>query len=259
MRMLRKEKDGVTWLEFSLLQEFPHVRHGVFTRHGGVSTGTCNSLNVAFDVGDLAENVQENRARIRKSISLEKNVPEIISANQEHSDTIYQVKAPKNELNEPPRCDVLVTNVPSQALLIKHADCQVAIFYDPKNNVCANVHAGWRGSVRNIYKKTIEMMKQEYGSKPENLIVCISPSLGPQAAEFINYKTELPEEFWDFQVKPTYFDFWGISKWQLLQCGVLPQHIEIAKICTYSTPTDFFSYRREKVSGRHATVVCIIP
>lgn len=257
--MLRKEKNGVTWLEFFLLQEFPHVQHGVFTRNGGVSCGACNSLNVAFDVGDSAEHVQENRARVQKSISTEQHSPEVIYANQEHSDAIFQIKTPQSLPPEPPKCDVMMTHVPNLALVIKHADCQVAIFYDPENNVCANVHAGWRGSVRNVYKKTIEMMKHEYGTKPENLIVCISPSLGPQAAEFKNYKVELPEEFWDFQIKPTYFDFWGISQWQLLQCGVLLQHIEIAKICTYSTPAEFFSYRREKISGRHATCVCINP
>ena len=126
--------------------------------------------------------------------------------------------------------------------------------YDKKQKAIAIAHSGWRGSTLNIYKKTIETMKKRYHSKPEDILVCISPSLGPDSAEFQNYKTELPESFWQFQIQPYYFDFWKISRWQLEEAGILPHHIEIAGMDTLSNPTDFFSHRRDKPSGRNATI-----
>jgi len=256
--MLRKELNGVVFLEFHLLQQFPRLQHAVFTKHGGVSEGSYASLNAAFNRGDSDENVRENRRRIQNVFTHENNMASLFFSNQANSDTLIAMDDYPVIDENPPTGDSLVCSLAHKALLVKHADCQAAIFYDPIHHVCANVHAGWRGNVQNIYKKTVEMMRQKYGSQPEDLFVCISPSLGPQAAEFINYKKELPEEFLPFQVAPTYFDLWEISRWQLLEANVLPGHIEIAQICTRSTPDDFFSYRREKASGRNATVVCLL-
>lgn len=151
-----------------------------------------------------------------------------------------------------------MTDVKGLGLLITHADCQAAIFYDPVHRALANVHSGWRSSVQNIYLETIHKMRERYGSRPEDLRVGISPSLGPEAAEFRDFKTLFPEPFWSFQTKAEYFNFWEISRWQLISAGVLPHHIEIAGICTYSTPKDWFSYRREPCSGRHGTIAALV-
>jgi copper oxidase (laccase) domain-containing protein len=128
----------------------------------------------------------------------------------------------------------------------------------------ANVHAGWRGQVKQIYRITLDKMACVFGTRPEEVLVCISPSLGPDHSEFIHYQEELPTDFLLFQTKPTYFDLWAISQYQLESCGVLPHHIEIAKIDTYAHPDDFFSYRREKatghtdpITGSHGTVVAL--
>ena len=141
--------------------------------------------------------------------------------------------------------------------MMKHADCQAAIFYDPVHHALANVHSGWRGNVKNIYQTTILKMASVFGTKPQDLLVGISPSLGPQHAEFKNYKVEFPEHFWSFQVCPEYFDLWAIARHQLEEAGVLPYHIEIAGICTYANKEDCYSYRRDKVTGRHATLAML--
>ncbi|MDN3507073.1 MAG: peptidoglycan editing factor PgeF [Simkaniaceae bacterium] len=153
-------------------------------------------------------------------------------------------------------CDGLITLEPGVSLLIRHADCQAAIFYDPVKKAIANVHCGWRGSVQNIYANTVQKLV-ELGCRPKDLLVCISPSLGPEKAEFINHKTELPESFLPFQVKENHFDFWQISKWQLKEAGVLEKNIEIARICTFCEEKDFFSYRRDKKTGRNGTVIAL--
>lgn len=255
--MIRKNNGPIEWLEFELLSQIPDISHGVFLRHGGVSQDTFGSLNALRGIGD-DENVSINRERIRQSLNLQR----MVSAYQVHGKEVANVNTHEDYLTGK---DGLMTNQINCGLLIVHADCQAAIFYDPVHKAIANVHAGWRGQVQNIYRETIVQMVDRFGSRPEDLLVCISPSLGPDNSEFINYRTELPEEFWRFQFKPTYFNLWEISQNQLEDCGVLPDHIEIAKIDTYANPSDFFSYRRERAKGRkekitggHATVVALL-
>jgi polyphenol oxidase len=249
--MIRKNVNGVQWLEFELIADIPNLQHAVFLRHGGVSQGEWGSLNVGFSVGDSDDNVKENLKRISKLF----NASHLISSNQCHGKAIYKVIQLDDRVPHP--CDALTTQGINTPLLIKHADCQAAIFYDPINHAVANVHAGWRGNVQNIYSEIIQFMKHAYFSKPENLLVCISPSLGPDQSEFINFRNELPEPFWEFQIKPSYFDLWAVSKMQLTKGGILPHHIQFAEMCTRTNPEDFFSYRRCKNSGRHATVVAL--
>jgi polyphenol oxidase len=254
--MQRFEKNGIEWLEFDLLSDIPRLKHAVFLRHGGVSQGAFKSLNVSFDVEDDPTYVKENLQRIENIFWEKGSSHKMTWAKQCHEATITEVNLESPQEIE--ACDALMSSTPRCSLLIKHADCQAAIFYDPHHHVVANVHAGWRGNVIHIYEKTIQKMQGRYGSKPSELLVCISPSLGPDEAEFIHYKYEFPEEFWQFQVKPNYFDLWAISEMQLQQAGILPHHIEIAKLSTYSNAYDFFSYRRDKRTGRHGTVVALL-
>lgn len=249
--MLRKEHDGIVWLEFEHLSHFPRVKHGVFLRHGGYSTGNFNSLNLSYNVGDFARIVQNNEKKVCQILG----VKDILRGNLNHGKVVMTSEDP-NRFNQP--CDGLTTKTQGIGLLITHADCQAAIFYDPVNHASANVHAGWRGSVLNIYEETIKFMEEKYGSKAKDLLVGISPSLGPRDAEFIHYRTELPEHFWEFQVESNYFDFWEISKAQLMEAGVKKENIEIAAISTYSNANDYFSYRRDRKSGRHGTVIALL-
>lgn len=249
--MLRKERDGVVWLEFEHLSDFRNLKHGVFLRHGGYSTGNFNSLNLSYNVGDFARIVNNNEKKVCEILG----VKEIIRGNLNHGKVIMTSEDP-NRITQP--CDGLITKKQNIGLLMTHADCQAAIFYDPVNHAVANVHAGWRGSVLNIYGEAIKAMENTWGTQAKDLLVGISPSLGPRDAEFINYRTELPEKFWEFQVETNYFDFWEISKAQLIESGVKKENIEIASISTYSNPNDYYSYRRDRKSGRHGTVVALL-
>lgn len=248
--MIRKKKDEIEWLEFNFFAEIPGLVHGVFLRHGGISQGPYCSLNIGGGTGDDTSNVAENRRRLLETL----DVQGCVSGRQVHSDQIVCVKDMNIDIGD---CDGLITNQKNIALMIKHADCQAAIFYDPIKQVIANIHAGWRGQVKNIYRATVHKMMKDFGSKPENLLIGISPSLGPNHAEFINYEVEFPEEFWRFQVRSTYFDLWAIARDQLENAGVLPHHIEIAGICTHSHVEDYFSFRRDKVTGRNATMIAL--
>jgi YfiH family protein len=249
--MHRKKSQAIEWLEFEKLTQFPRLAQGVFLRRGGVSEGPFATLKVGGSLGDDPRNVEENRRRILLALSL----PCYVAGKQVHGNEVAIVKEPGQEVGD---CDGLITNRPGIALLIKHADCQAAILYDPVRHVVANVHAGWRGNVQNIYRTAVLKMEEAFGCRPEDLWVGISPSLGPEHAEFKNYKTEFPEGFWKYQVKPTYFDLWAIARDQLEACGVLPKKIEIASLCTYTNSADFYSFRRDKPTGRHATVAMLL-
>ncbi len=245
--MLKKNRDGLYWLEFELFSKIPELVHGCFLRHGGESIGPCGSLNVSTRRDDDPAAVRANLEKIRGVFS---GIP-LVGTNQTHSDRVVVV-GDHPDIEEG---DALITQKRGVALLIKTADCQAAIVYDPIRQVIANIHAGWRGNVQNIYAKTVKRMEEEFGSRPEDLLVGISPSLGPDASEFVNYKNEFPEDFWPFQVKPNHFDLWAIARKQFIDAGVLPENIEIASECTRSNPHDYFSHRHDKATGRQATII----
>jgi polyphenol oxidase len=250
--MISKQYDGLQWLEFELFADCPLI-HGCFTRHGGISNGPLSSLNLGRNVGDAPGNVEANFKKVARALS----VNEIISAKLCHGNAVNQVIKP----TDIPLSDGLSTSIPNIAIAITQADCQAAIFYDPIHHAMAHVHCGWRGSALNIYANTVTMMECTYGSNPADLLVGISPSLGPDHAEFINYRTELPECLWQFKDNGYLFDFWAVSRWQLETAGVLSDHIQIAEIDTYASE-DYFSHRRAthqqmRQSGRQATVCAL--
>jgi polyphenol oxidase len=243
---------------FENLSRVPGLVHGIFTRHGGVSGQPYATLNAAWNNGDAPDAVRENLLRIKEVMGLE----QLTASKQTHGDTIHIVDEEglaRAEVCHPvfftPPGDALVTALHGVGLLIKIADCQAIFLVDPVREVIANVHCGWRGSVASIPEKAVACLRDRFGTKPEDLLAGVSPSLGPCCAEFRHYTRELPAPFWSFQTKPRYFDFWAITRWQLLRAGLRPDRIEIARRCTVCESEDFFSYRGEKTTGRNAAVL----
>ncbi len=248
---MHASKENLSWLEFDLLKPYPKLAHGVFSRKGGVSEGRFASLNASMSVGDSSDKIKENRGRIAQALGIE----HLVVPHATHGAAVSRVTGENWQKTH--QADALFTTEKNLGLLVTHADCQTGFFYDPVHQAIAIAHSGWRGSVQNIYENVAKALKEQIGSNPADLLVCISPSLGPDHAEFIHYQQELPEEFWRFQVKPQYFDFWEISKMQLTGCGVRPENIEIAGICTYCEADDYFSHRREKNAGRNGSVIAL--
>ncbi len=248
--MQRKKVGDLELLTFESLSHFHEINHALFLRAGGTSRGPFNSLNLSDTVGDDLEAVEANRRLALKALSIES----WCEMRQVHGARVVEVDGPERVS---PECDALMTNRRGVTLSARHADCQVALFFDPKKQAIAIAHAGWRGSVLNIYKELVMAMQSRYGSRSCDLHVAISPSLGPKAAEFKNYEKELPSPFYAYQVKQFYFDFWAISQMQLLALGISEEKIEIAGVCTYSDPENFFSYRRDRITGRHASAITL--
>ena len=262
--MIKQEKNGLSYYQFRLFQGDPHVIHAIFSRHGGVSPSVFKSLNVSSLAGDSLENVKNNILRISQALG---GYP-ILTAKQVHGNKVLVFSKKQNDYTKQGKSiqaveneiegDAIVTDQPGYLLLIKVADCQPVFIYDPVKRIIGNIHVGWRGSVNGIVNQTIETMKTLFNVKPSTMKATIGPSLGPCCAEFVHYQTELPEPFWTFQDRKTYFNFWQITKNQLMLAGINEANIQCANMCTKCHSDTFYSYRKEKQTGRFAGVIGLL-
>lgn len=224
-------EDGpLRWLSFELLDEA-----------GLVNAVILKPFNMAFDKGQDKEAILSNLETVRRKFKLER----LSYTKQVHGDEVAIV----SKGSPLAACDALVTQESDHGLLMSHADCQIACFYDPIQKVVATAHAGWRGNVKRLYTKTISHMKEKFQSHPANILVAISPSLGPHYSEFRSWAEEWPPEFWHYLQEPCHLDLWQIAEDELMENGILPEHMQIARLCTYENKDDFFSFRRQVHEG----------
>ncbi len=253
MSLVKHSENGLVWYTFSIFAPHPELRHGVLTNDGPHSTG---KFSLAFNEVEADETVSARLALVENTLGLSP----LASARQTHSAKVLVVKAQDNyhprtlaeTIND---YDALLTSDDGVSLLIKIADCQGAILYDPQARILGLVHSGWRGSVQNILGVTVEKMVAA-GAESQRIKAAIGPSLGPCCAEFVNYAEELPKSFQDFMAGPNHFDFWAISKHQLTTAGLRPENIDLAGVCTQCSP-EFFSFRGGDVWERFGIVAAM--
>lgn len=252
---------------FPRFLDCPNLVHGVFTRLGGVSRPPFDSLNVGFSTGDAPSAVRENRSRILSWLGLSRAV----FLNQVHGTEILVLDGNDtidSNLYWESGCsgsgtllaaDAVVTNLAQTALVIQVADCQAVMLADPVKNVIANVHSGWRGSIKNIIGRCVDVMIQRFGCNPLQILAGISPSLGPCCAQFIHYRKEIPEPLWRYKLPDQeYFDFWRMSVDQLREKGLELKHISNMSECTRCRTDLFFSYRQALNTGRFACTIGLL-
>lgn len=227
-----------------------NIKHAFINRHGGVSCEPYDSLNLGENVGDDPDKVAENFDIIQQRYKLNK----IARAQQVHKTDIIEINHQNYHLEH--ICDGFITKCSDIALMIRHADCQAALFSDDRAHVIAAIHCGWRGNIGNIYGKTIGIMQKDFDCSIENIKVAISPSLGPDNAEFKTGKALFPLDFQKYQ-KDNHYNLWEISRQQLLNGGILDKNISIAKICSHKDSSDWFSYRQDGVTGRNGSFIIL--
>jgi YfiH family protein len=243
-----------TTYRYERLSQFEELSHEVFTRHGGISKAPFDSLNVSDETGDNPENVQVNLRIVMGVMGTE----QLCSMNQIHGKDISLCGEDLDPVTPSVvNGDAIISNQSNVALMVKSADCQAIILFDPIKRVVANVHCGWRGNRLNIVAAVVARMKSDFQCKPSRILAGIGPSLGPCCAEFITHEEIFPKHFDRFMVRRNYFDLWRLSRWQLLEAGLNKENIEIAGICTRCRTDLFYSYRGEGNTGRFATVVML--
>ena len=250
-------ENSIPFYRFNLLSQFGELEHLVFTRLGGVSLPPFASLNVSYDTGDEADRVRENLQRVRDAT----NCSSFIYARQSHSSNFMVLRQHPDfdpQVNYPLHGkDGFITQLPGLFMMIKVADCQTILLYDPEKKVAGIIHAGWRGSVQNVLAKAVQLMVTHYNCNPSDTIAGVGPSLGPCCSEFRNWRQELPSDFSRFQLRENHFDFWAITQHQLMEAGLLRENIEIAGLCTKCHHQVFYSYRGEGKTGRFAVAIGI--
>ena len=198
----------------------------------------------------------------------------VVQPHQVHGCVIREVTDPLTTRDELEGVDALITNVPGVAISVRTADCIPVLMYDPVQKAVAAVHAGWRGTVQKISRKTIEVMRQRYGTDASDLKAVIGPGIGPDCFQV---GQEVVDAFaWaGFPMEhiledcgpknPTaenpmqgglHIDLWKANRWLLEQAGVQPDNIHVAGVCTYLNNDRFFSARREGTKcGRIINVI----
>lgn len=256
--------DKVKMLQFPVLSEDCNISHFVTTRQGGVSEGTYASFNPGEYSGDDPEAVRANRKILSDAIGIP--AERIFAPFQVHGAEIRSIGPSFLSLPlEEQRLymhgvDALATNVPGVCIAVSTADCVPVLLYAPDVKAVAAVHAGWRGTVQRIVAKTVRYLMDEYGADPRFMKAGIAPSIGPDAFEVGEEVVEAFREAGfemsrilkrDADTGKAHIDLWETNRLQLLSEGLPAGNIELAGICTYTHPNEFFSARRLGIkSGR---------
>jgi YfiH family protein len=234
------------------LQSQDGVRHGFFTRQGGVSTGLYSSLNCGLGSKDDPESVAENRARVAEMLGT--GPDRLLTLFQVHSAKAVVAKKPWIA-DGAPEADAVVTNVPGLAIGVLTADCAPVLFCDAEARVIGAAHAGWRGALSGIVESTVEAMVG-LGARPGRIAATIGPAISQKAYEV---GTEYVESFLaeDKEAGPFFandpdsgephFDLTGYVAERLAKAGV--SAITDLELCTYCDETRLFSYRRSQHHG----------
>ena len=246
--------DELQIISSSKLSQYPSVVFGFSTRVGGVSPEPFG-LNLSFSVGDDPSRVIENRRRFFDTLGIK--FDELAIAQQCHGKTVRRVFQPGRF----DQCDALATSEKRVFLVVTVADCVPMFIFDPKKNVVAAVHVGWRGSASGMVQEALKLLRSEFSTKPEDLIVHLGPSARSCCYEVGD---EVAKKFpaYSLRAKSTgkfFLDLHTVSKTQLIENGVKDDRIEEDGRCTICSPELFHSYRRDAPqSGRMMGVIGLL-
>jgi YfiH family protein len=226
-----------------IFQQFDQVIAAESLRHGGVSPAPFSSLNLGLYTEDKAEHVEENRRRFFQGLGLEER--EVAGAHQVHKDEVQLVE----QAGQYDGVDALITDQPNVFLTITVADCIPILIFDADKEVIGAAHAGWRGSVAEIGRKTIKAMEQHFGTRPQSCFMYIGTSIDYDSFEVDNdVAMHFDQTFkkWDEEKQKFFVDLKKFNQYYLEKMGVPIHQIEVSKFSTVKNNEDYFSYRKEK-------------
>lgn len=234
---------GKTVLKSDLLNDLTHY----FTTRESV---------IKTQEADFEKLVADNKKMFCDSLSIKAS--NLISPTQTHSTNIEIAQIGESHY---PECDALILNNSEQGVFLNFADCTPIILFDKANKIAAIAHAGWRGTAGKIAAKTVDKMVNDFGTKPENILAAIGPTISAccynvkedvliQLLETVEDKTELTKSRNDEQ----FVDLKLINKRQLEEIGV--KEIDVCNYCTVCDNEMFFSYRKENATtNRHSAII----
>ena len=234
---------------FAEALRLPGVRHGFFTREGGVSTGVYASLNGGVGSSDDPAAVAENRARMAAALGL--GADRLLVPYQVHSPDVVTVSGPWETR---PRCDGIVTATPGLALGVTGADCGMILFADASARVVGAAHAGWKGARDGVVEATVAAMTK-LGASASRIVAALGPCIaqssyevGPEFVAAFAGDAEAPRFFLPSRNEGrSLFDLHGYIGLRAARAGV-GRFVDLG-LDTYSDEISFFSYRRKTHRG----------
>lgn len=234
------------------------VRAAVTLRGGGHSEGPYQSFNLGNHVGDNEAAVSANRQQLRQELLLPSE-PQWLE--QIHSDKVVEAHADDVVRT----ADAGFTGSQGVVCAVLTADCLPVLLCDREGTQVAAVHAGWRGLAGGVVRNTVAVLD----SSPENLLAWLGPAIGPDAfetgvdvleaffesAQNAEHAEKMAQCFRPHSQKPLHFlaDIYGLARAELESLGV--SDVYGGDRCTVSDAENFYSYRRDKITGRMASLI----
>lgn len=287
-----RRASGLQILEAPALARLDWLVHGFSTRPGGASElNGRRVLNLGFTEWDARERVAENRAKFYGAIGADRM--QVITLRQIHSDVAHRVdESNAGAFAESPfRGDALFTREPGILLGVQTADCLPIFLVDTKLRAIGAIHSGWRGTVRRIAAKTLGRMQMEFGTRPEDVIAALGPGIGgccyevgSDVAREFQAQFPLARDWFDgpfdaiasgendpnwlpwLTMRPpghslpapnANLDLIAANRAILVDAGVPALQISDSGLCTACRTDLFFSYRRERATGRMIAAIGI--
>ena len=244
------------------LSSFGGIRHGFFTKNGGVSSGVYESLNCGPASNDLLENVLENRRRSVSALGLEDTT--LFGLQQIHSTKVYSISHSGHE--DFPEGDGMVTKEAGVSLSVLSADCAPVLFADSTAGVIGAAHAGWKGAVTGMIESMVESMC-ELGAQRKNIHACIGPTIHQPSYEVQNDFIQQLNSLGAFPADSFLMEkqgrfYFNLPAYLLQQCKRSKIKAESLELDTYTLKDEFFSYRRNthqgiKEYGRQISIIAL--
>ncbi len=261
-----EQKNNIWWGQFPLLTRSGFTNACSCRLHGGSSVA-ADTLNLALHVGDDPQAVLANRAGFAAAVGVD--AARFTTCEQVHGSNVAVVNsdlvgAGAQSLATTIRdTDALVTNLPDVPLLLFYADCVPVLLADVRSGAIGLAHAGWRGTVAQIVCKTVQAMQTAFGSRPQDILAAIGPSIGAccyEVDDLVRDKAAGYEKFFapvSGRDGKYMLDLWGYNRALLLECGVPAEQIATAGVCTAHNHELFCSYRAEAgKTGRMGVCLC---
>jgi len=225
-----------------------HVRAYSTTREGGVSQGAWASLNLATHVEDDPNHVAENRRRLSEALAIP-NEPYWL-------EQVHGTEVVRPELKTSQCADAAFTQLSDTPCVVMTADCLPVLFCDERGTAVAAAHAGWRGLAAGVLEQTLKCFDD-----PSKVMAWMGPAIGPKHFEigdevrevFVQQHPQAEPAFVESRPGHWMADIFQLAKQRLSAAGV--SHIYGGGICTYADADHFYSFRRESVTGRMASLI----
>ena len=231
-----------------------HVKAFITTRSGGFSVGPHANFNLGLRADEAPQTVAQNRALLQRYLP---QTPKWL--RQIHGTRVVDADA-INDSSGSPEADASIARMPGTVCTIMIADCLPVLFTNRAGTHVAGAHAGWRGLCGGVIANTVQAL-QEAGDDPADLLAYMGPGIGPSAFEvgadvydaFTLADAQTAAAFVPHAPGKWLADIFTLARRALTCAGV--QQIYGGGLCTYSDPQRFYSYRREKVTGRMAAFI----